>query len=395
MKEMKESMDYLSAIISPDGPIPHKGTAVMGHDTNRGAVQRPNVEEAQNRKQSLSESTGKSALSPSLRPLSSPPAMPDVTPSLTHNPSSSSRTSPRSRITPNEFMVQNNEFIDVSCAGKEMAAQDANAKHQHHHHHHHRRRRSKVGPGSFMRPKSGVHRKRDQFLKVYGDKIEGINRRNRNMAGHGDEGHDVMEHGKEGASNATNRGDKARSINDLWEKFIMTRNRSNLEVQKEDRKWRNSGGSGQRVASSQQLSHSIGSRLSVTDLSEAVIGLNTPKLIRSGSSGSGTMPRSTADDDEKGRLRPSASPPPSSSPKRKRKRKDLGVRVRDSSDRAREKNLTRCLLGRFRGFAESILFTVHCLWCTDCEWMGCTHIVFESDFIESDSGHFGQRRGPK
>lgn len=36
----------------------------------------------------------------------------------------------------------------------------------------------------------------------------------------------------------------------------------------------------------------------------------------------------------------------------------LSVRVRDSSDRAREKNLTRCLLGRFRGFAQSILFSI-------------------------------------
>ena len=134
----------------------------------------------------------------------------------------------------------------------------------------------------------------------------------------------------------------------------MSRNRSNLEVQKEDRKWRNTA---QKGPASQQLSHSIGSRLSVTDLSEAAISLNTPTLIRSGSSGSGTMRRSGCKpvDDEKGRLRPSASP----SPKRKRKRGDLGVRVRDSSDRAREKNLTRCLLGRFRGFAESILFTVH------------------------------------
>ena len=127
-----------------------------------------------------------------------------------------------------------------------------------------------------------------------------------------------------------NEDEHHKMMNNIWENFIMTRNKCDLEVHKENKKSSSSSSS------------------------------STQKSVEK------DKDRDKDKDKEKEKEK-DIHLTPNSSIKLKQHKKSMDdymatngtkVRFRECSDKAREKNLTRCLLGRFRGFAEGILFTI-------------------------------------
>merc|ERR1712228_1024854 len=138
---------------------------------------------------------------------------------------------------------------------------------------------------------SNYNNKKKQFLKLYDRKMQRIARKNSQIC------------------DAQKQSEKATepqqiSTNNIWESFIMKRQKNEISVHKETKKAKHS----QTTQQQQQTN-------------------NENKKIN-----------------------------------KQKKRESVGflqkVRFRECSDKAREKNLSRCLLGRFRGFAESVLFSI-------------------------------------